>query len=50
MRAHHVEPEYFEIVSADTLQPLDVVAGDVLVAVAAKIGPVRLIDNILIHV
>ncbi len=48
MRAHGVEPEYFELVSADTLEPLDVVSGEVLVAVAARVGPVRLIDNVLI--
>jgi pantoate--beta-alanine ligase len=48
MRAHGVEPEYFELVSADTLDPLDTVVGRVLVAVAARVGPVRLIDNVLI--
>jgi pantoate--beta-alanine ligase len=48
MRAHGVEPEYFEVVSAETLQPLDAIAGDVLIAVAARVGPVRLIDNVLI--
>jgi pantoate--beta-alanine ligase len=48
MRAHGVEPEYFEVVSADTLEPLDAVAGEVLIAVAARVGPVRLIDNVLL--
>jgi pantoate--beta-alanine ligase len=48
MRAHGVEPEYFELVSADTLEPLDRIAGEVLVAVAARVGPVRLIDNVVI--
>jgi pantoate--beta-alanine ligase len=48
MRAHGVEPEYFELVSAETLEPLDTIAGDVLIAVAARVGPVRLIDNVII--
>jgi len=50
MRACGVEPEYFELVSTDTLQPLERVAGEVLIAVAARVGPVRLIDNELITV
>jgi pantoate--beta-alanine ligase len=49
MRAHHVDPEYFEVVSADTLRPLKVVKGDVLIAVAARVGSVRLIDNVLLN-
>jgi len=44
-----VEPEYLELVSPDTLAPVDAVDGDVLVAVAARIGTTRLIDNQLIH-
>jgi pantoate--beta-alanine ligase len=50
MHAHGVEPEYFEVVSAETLEPLDAVAGDVLIAVAARVGPVRLIDNVVVSV
>ncbi len=49
MRAHDVEPEYFEIVSAATLRPVTPLAGELLVAVAAHVGPVRLIDNALVH-
>jgi pantoate--beta-alanine ligase len=48
MRAFGVEPEYFELVSAGTLEPLDTLAGDVLIAVAARVGPVRLIDNVIL--
>jgi pantoate--beta-alanine ligase len=48
MRARGVEPEYFEVVSAATLEPLDTVTGEVLIAVAARVGPVRLIDNVVI--
>jgi pantoate--beta-alanine ligase len=50
MRAHGVDPEYFELVSAETLQPAATVRGEVLVAVAARVGPVRLIDNALLSV
>ncbi|HTC80566.1 MAG TPA: pantoate--beta-alanine ligase [Acidimicrobiia bacterium] len=45
-----VRLEYAEVVAADTLAPLDVLDGDVLVAVAARVGDVRLIDNMTIHV
>jgi pantoate--beta-alanine ligase len=50
MRAHGVDPEYFEIVSADTLQQVDLLAGEVLIAVAARVGTVRLIDNVIVRV
>jgi pantoate--beta-alanine ligase len=44
-----VEPEYLEAVSARTLGPVDAFeAEDVLVAVAARVGPARLIDNVLV--
>lgn len=45
MRAHGIEPEYFAAVDALSLQPASTLAGDVLLAVAARVGPVRLIDN-----
>jgi pantoate--beta-alanine ligase len=45
-----VRLEYAEVVAADTLAPVDVLDGDVLVAVAARVGDVRLIDNMTIHV
>ena len=50
MGALGVEPEYFEVVSADTLAPVDPLAGELLVAVAARVGGVRLIDNVLVSV
>ena len=50
MRERGVEPEYFALVSADTLQPVAPLAGRVLVAVAAPVGPVRLIDNVLVDI
>ncbi len=40
-----IEPEYLELVSGDTLVPVDRVEGNVLALVAARIGTTRLIDN-----
>jgi len=40
-----IEPEYVELVSADTLAPLHRIAGDVLAVLAAPVGSTRLIDN-----
>jgi pantoate--beta-alanine ligase len=49
LAAAGVEPEYLEAVSATTLRPVDdFFAQDVLVAVAARIGRARLIDNVLV--
>ncbi len=43
-----IEIEYISIVDAGTLRNIDQIAGKVLAAVAVKIGPARLIDNILV--
>jgi len=40
--------DYVSIVDADTLQDLRRIEGSVLIAVAVRIGPTRLIDNILV--
>jgi pantoate--beta-alanine ligase len=40
--------EYVSIVDAETLESVDKIAGKVLAAVAVKVGPARLIDNILV--
>jgi pantoate--beta-alanine ligase len=45
-----VRLEYAEVVAADTLAPLEVLDGEVLVAVAARVGDVRLIDNMTIRI
>lgn len=45
-----VRLEYAEVVAADTLAPLETLDGEVLVAVAARVGEVRLIDNMTIRV
>jgi pantoate--beta-alanine ligase len=45
MRAFGVEPEYLALVDLDTLEPLEELTGDGLLAIAARVGEVRLIDN-----
>ena len=40
-----VEPEYFEIVNTEDLSPSAAIDGEALVAVAARFGQARLIDN-----
>jgi pantoate--beta-alanine ligase len=44
-----VEPEYLALVDPDSFQPITTVNGRVLVAVAARVGATRLIDNTIIH-
>ncbi|HET9675894.1 MAG TPA: pantoate--beta-alanine ligase, partial [Solirubrobacterales bacterium] len=45
-----IEPEYLEARDAETLEPVEQLADrPVLVAVAARVGSARLIDNVLIH-
>jgi pantoate--beta-alanine ligase len=50
LAAAGIEPEYLEARDGETLEPVDRL-GDrpVLVAVAARVGAARLIDNVLIH-
>jgi pantoate--beta-alanine ligase len=40
-----IEPEYLELVSADTLAPVQRIDGEVLAVIAARVGTTRLIDN-----
>ena len=44
-----LEPEYLALVDPDSFSPVQQVNGRVLVAVAARIGGTRLIDNTIIH-
>jgi pantoate--beta-alanine ligase len=44
-----VEPEYLALVDPDSFQPITTVDGRVLVAVAARIGATRLIDNTIVN-
>ncbi len=46
LRDAGIDPEYLEIVDAATLAPRDPLGGDLLVVVAARVGGVRLIDNV----
>jgi pantoate--beta-alanine ligase len=44
-----IEPDYLELVSADTMAPLDRVDREALAVLAAPVGGTRLIDNEPIH-
>jgi pantoate--beta-alanine ligase len=44
-----VEPEYLALVDPDSFEPITTVDDRVLVAVAARIGATRLIDNTIVH-
>ena len=44
-----VEPEYLAIVDPHSFASLDTIAAPALVAVAARVGPVRLIDNLILE-
>lgn len=44
-----VRLDYLEIVDPRTLEPVQEIAGPALVAVAAFVGPTRLIDNVVLH-
>lgn len=43
-----VEPEYFAVVSSSDLTPVEFIDVPVLIAVAARVGDVRLIDNAIV--
>jgi pantoate--beta-alanine ligase len=43
--ARGVEPEYLELVDPETLRPCEQLTGEALLAVAARFGRTRLIDN-----
>jgi pantoate--beta-alanine ligase len=45
MRPFEVKPEYLALVSPDTLEPIAHLEGEALLAIAARVGDVRLIDN-----
>lgn len=42
--------DYVEIVSAKTLEPVEALSGDILMALAVKVGKPRLIDNMRLEV
>ena len=43
-----IEPEYFAAVATDTLMPVRRITGETLIALAARFGKVRLIDNVIL--
>lgn len=47
-RVPAMEIEYVSLVDPETLQPIERLDGAVLIAVAARLGPARLIDNIIV--
>ena len=47
-RRAEVEPEYVALVDPDTLEPLEPLDGAALLALAARVGAVRLIDNTIL--
>jgi pantoate--beta-alanine ligase len=49
MAALGIEPEYLALVSPDDLAPVRRINGSVLVAVAARVGSTRLIDNTILN-
>ncbi|MEO8334851.1 MAG: pantoate--beta-alanine ligase [bacterium] len=49
LESEGIEPEYFATVSAETLASVDTIEGETLVAIAARFGSVRLIDNVIVH-
>ncbi|HEY7961723.1 MAG TPA: pantoate--beta-alanine ligase [Solirubrobacteraceae bacterium] len=44
-----IEPEYVALVDPDTLEPLRTLDRPALLALAARVGGVRLIDNVTLH-
>ena len=50
MDARGVQPEYFAAVPAGTLLSNERLEGEVLIAVAARVGDVRLIDNEIVRI
>ncbi len=49
LAAHELVPEYLALVEPDTLEPIGTLAGEALLAIAARIGQVRLIDNVTLQ-
>ncbi|MGH2913520.1 MAG: pantoate--beta-alanine ligase, partial [Solirubrobacteraceae bacterium] len=46
LRACAIKADYLEIVDPQTFESVDAIAGDELVVLAARVGRVRLIDNL----
>jgi pantoate--beta-alanine ligase len=48
LAAHGIDPEYLELRSSSDLSPVERVNGSTLLAVAARVGRARLIDNTIL--
>lgn len=48
MRDGNVEPEYVELVDGESLDPVDEATESAVLAVAARVGETRLIDNVIL--
>jgi pantoate--beta-alanine ligase len=48
LRPSGVVPEYLALVDLDTLEPVEELTGEALLAIAARFGEVRLIDNAIL--
>jgi pantoate--beta-alanine ligase len=46
LEPYAVDPEYLAVVDADSFRPLEEIDGRALIAIAARVGDVRLIDNL----
>ena len=46
----NVELEYLEFVDFDTFQKVDDIKSNTICAIAARVGDVRLIDNVILEV
>jgi pantoate--beta-alanine ligase len=49
LRSSEIEPDYLELVSTDTLDPVKRIDGELLAVIAAHVGTTRLIDNEIIQ-
>jgi pantoate--beta-alanine ligase len=49
LRSAGVTPEYVALVEPTTLEPIDTLTGEALLAIAARIDGVRLIDNAVLR-
>jgi pantoate--beta-alanine ligase len=49
LAAEGIEPEYLAAVSTETLAPVTTLSGETLIPLAARVGKVRLIDNVVVR-
>jgi pantoate--beta-alanine ligase len=49
MLEQHLSIDYVAAVDADTLKPVEVIGGPTVLAIAARVGTTRLIDNLIVN-